>query len=70
VPVTNDAPDTLYVDGNLRRAVHISEEPLISVQTDMQTDINMDTNMAVDIGDKSVYIPAFWRQEDQSINKS
>jgi len=30
----------------------------------------MDTNMAVDMGNKSVYIRAFWPREDQSINKS
>jgi len=37
-----------------RRAAHISEERLISVQTDMQTDIDMVTNMVMDIGVKSV----------------
>jgi len=30
----------------------------------------MDTNMAVDMGNKSVYIRDFWPREDQSINKS
>jgi hypothetical protein len=30
----------------------------------------METNMAVNMGDKSVYIRAFWPREDQSINKS
>jgi hypothetical protein len=43
-----------------RRAAHINAERLISVQTDEQTEIDMETNMDVDIGDKSVYIWAFW----------
>jgi len=43
------------------RAAHIS------VQMDEQTEIDMETNMDVDIGDKSVYIRAFWPRED---NKS
>jgi hypothetical protein len=51
----------------LRRAAHISAERLISVQTDEQTEIDMETNMADNIGDKSVYILAFWPREDQSI---
>jgi hypothetical protein len=51
----------------LRRAAHISAERLISVQTDEQTEIDMETNMAENIGDKSVYIRAFWPREDQSI---
>jgi hypothetical protein len=54
----------------LRRAARISTERLISVQTDEQTEIDMETNMAVNMGDKSVYIRAFWPREDQSINKS
>jgi len=37
------------------------------VQTDMQTNIDMDTDidtdMDMDIGDKSVYIRAFWPRE-------
>jgi hypothetical protein len=53
----------------LRRAAHISAERLISgrlisVQTDEQTEIDMETNIDVDIGDKSVYIRAFWLRED------
>jgi len=36
----------------------------------MQTEIDMETNMAVNMGDKSVYIRAFWPREHQSINKS
>jgi hypothetical protein len=40
----------------LRRAVRISTERLISVQTDEQTEIDMETNMAENMGDKSVYI--------------
>jgi hypothetical protein len=40
----------------LRNAARISAERLISVQTDMQTEIDMETNMAVNMGDKSVYI--------------
>jgi hypothetical protein len=48
----------------LRRAAHISVERLISVQTDEQTEIDMETNMDVDIGDKFVYIRAFWPRED------
>ena len=28
---------------------------------------NMDTNMAENMGNKSVYIRAFWPREDQSI---
>ena len=48
----------------LRRAVHISAERLISVQTDEQTEIDMETNMNVDIGDKSVYIRAFRPRDD------
>jgi len=52
----------------LKRAAHISAERLISewlisVQTDKQTEIDMETNMDVDIGDKSVYIRAFWPRE-------
>jgi len=30
----------------------------------------MDMNKALDMGNKSVYIRAFWPQEDQSTNKS
>jgi len=30
----------------------------------------MDTNMAMDMGNKSVYIRAFWPREDQLIKKS
>jgi len=48
----------------LRRAVHISAERLISVQTDEQTEIDIETNMNVDIGDKSVYIRAFRPRDD------
>jgi len=47
----------------LRRAARISAERLISVQTDEQTEIDMETNMAVNMGDKSVYIRAFWPRE-------
>jgi hypothetical protein len=51
----------------LRRAAHISAERLISVQTDIQTNIDMDTDidtdMDMDIGDKSIYIRAFWPRE-------
>ena len=54
----------------LRSAARISTERLISEQTDMQTEIDMETNMAVNMGDKSVYIRAFWPREHQSINKS
>jgi hypothetical protein len=49
------------------RAAHISAERLISVQTDEQAEIDMETNMDENIGDKSVYIRAFWPREDQSI---
>jgi len=52
----------------LRSAARISAERLISVQTDEQTKIDMETNIAVSMGDKSVYIRAFWPREDQSIN--
>jgi len=52
----------------LRSAARISAEQLISVQTDEQTEIDMETNMVVNMGDKSVYIRAFWPREDQSIN--
>jgi hypothetical protein len=38
----------------LRSAAHISAERLISVQTE----IDMEANMAVNMGDKSVYIRA------------
>jgi len=51
----------------LRRAALISAERLISVQTDEQAEIDMDTNMAENMGNKSVYIRAFWPREDQSI---
>jgi len=51
----------------LSRAARISAERLISVQTDEQTEIDMETNMAVNMGDNSVYIRAFWPREDQSI---
>ena len=51
----------------LMRAALISTERLISVQTDEQTEIDMDTNMAENMGNKSVYIRAFWPREDQSI---
>jgi len=51
----------------LRSAARISTEQLISVQADEQTEIDMETNMAVNMGDKSVYIRAFWPREDQSI---
>jgi len=51
----------------LRSAARICAERLISVQTDEQTEIDMETNMAVNMGDKSVYIRAFWPREDQSI---
>ena len=54
----------------LRSAARISAERLISVHTDEQTEIGMETNMAVNIGDKFVYIRAFWPREYQSINKS
>jgi hypothetical protein len=54
----------------LRSAARICVERLISVQTDMQTEIDMETNMVLNMGDKSVYIRAFWPREDQSINKS
>jgi len=47
----------------LRRATRISTERLISVQTDEQTEIDMETNMAENMGDKSVYIRAFWPRE-------
>jgi len=49
----------------LRRAARISAERLISVQTDEQTEIDMETNMAVNMGDKPIYIRAFWPREDQ-----
>jgi hypothetical protein len=54
----------------LRSAARISAERLISVHTDEQTEIGMETNMAVNMGDKFVYIRAFWLREYQSINKS
>jgi len=44
----------------LRRAARISTERLISVQTDKQMEIDMETNMVENMGDKSVYIRAFW----------
>jgi hypothetical protein len=44
----------------LRRVARISTEQLISVQTDEQTEIDMKRNMAENMGDKSVYIRAFW----------
>ena len=51
----------------LRRAARISTERLISVQMDEQTEIdmemNMETNTAEDMGDKSVYLRAFWPRE-------
>jgi hypothetical protein len=50
----------------LRSAARISAGRLISVQTE----IDMETNMAVNMGDKSVYIRAFWPREDQKINES
>ena len=50
-----------------RRAARISTERLISVQTDEQTEIDMETNMVENMGDKSVYIRAFWPRE---INQS
>jgi len=53
----------------LRSAARISAERLISVQMDEQTEIDMETNMAVNMGDKSVYIRAFLAREDQSINQ-
>jgi len=40
----------------LRSAARISAERLISVQPDEQTEIDMETHMAVNMGDKSVYI--------------
>jgi hypothetical protein len=55
----------------LRRAARISTERLISVQPDEQTEIDMGTNMAENIGDKSVYIRAFWPREiNQSSQRS
>jgi len=52
----------------LRRAARISTERLISVQTDEQTEIDMETNMAVNMGDKSVYIrPSGLENISQSI---
>jgi hypothetical protein len=42
---------------------YASGERLISVQTDEQTEIDMETNMAVNMGDKSVYIRAFRPRE-------
>jgi len=55
----------------LRRAARISTERLISVQTDEQTEIDMETNMAENMGDKSVYIRAFWPREiNQSSQRS
>jgi hypothetical protein len=52
----------------LRRAARISTERLISVQTDEQTEIDMETNMAVNMGDKSVYIrPSGLEKISQSI---
>ena len=55
----------------LRRAARISTERLISVQTDEQTEIDMETNMAENMGDKSIYIRAFWHREiNQSIQRS
>jgi len=53
----------------LRSAARISAEQLITVQTDMQTEIDMETNMVMNMGDKSVYIWAFWPRKDQSINQ-
>jgi len=52
----------------LRRAAHISAERLISVQTDEQTEIDMEMHMAVNMGDKSVYIygPSGPREISQS----
>jgi len=54
----------------LRRAAHISAERLISVQSGSyqckricKRIRDMDTNMAVDMGDKSIYIRAFWPRE-------
>jgi len=47
----------------LRRVARSSTERLISVQTDEQTEIDMETNMAENMGDKSVYIRAFWTRE-------
>jgi hypothetical protein len=41
------------------------------VQTDEQTEIDMETNMAENMGDKSVYIRAFWPREiNQSSQRS
>ena len=55
----------------LRRAARINTERLISVQTDEQTEIDMETNMAENMGDKSVYIRAFWPREiNQSSQRS
>ena len=53
----------------LRSAARISAERLISVQTHMQMKIDMEMNMVMNMGDKSVYIRAFWPHEDKSINQ-
>jgi len=50
-----------------RSADQISAEWLILVQMVEQMEIDMETNMAVNMGDKSVYMWAIWPQEDQSI---
>jgi hypothetical protein len=55
----------------LRRAACISTEQLISVQTDEQTEIDMETTMAVNMGDKSVYIrPSGLEKISQSIKSN
>ena len=53
----------------LRRAARISAERLISVETDEQTEIDMETNMAVNMGDKSVYIYTGLLASRRSVNQ-